>query len=276
MSLLIRPFDFSDFPIVADLCQQIWGHTRSLPQHGWLALVDNAPIGLAWLFNYEGLPHLTAVDGAILPRYRRRGYGTALLTAVLADFPPHSQQELVAEVGPWDSPASHFLRHHGFTPEHEEISYERPATLPLPPLHMPPGYHVAPPRPIRPAHYTFTGLYRRAFDGYPWNQPYNPVNLDPQMPGLLLLYHDQREIGFAWTHRHPDGTGQIEPFGLVAEYQGQGHGRVLLLSALHHLYQQNIPLVRIITWANNHPARRLYERVGFTAVSTSHHLSRPI
>lgn len=273
MPLIIRSFHTQeDWGAVNDLWGQLFDKEQMLPEFGYMACLDDTPIGLVQTFKYEGLPQFTAVRGGILPEYRRHGYGTALLTAVLTDFAPHKQPELVAEVGAWDSPASHFLRHHGFTLEHEEICYERPATLPLPQLTIPPGYRVAPP-PKQQASYTFTGLYRRAFTGHPWHQPYNPVNLDPAMPGLLLLYRGQREIGFAWTQVHRNGVGQIEPFGVIVDYQGQGHGRVLLLSALHHLYQQGVPTIRIITWANNQPARRLYEKSGFTAVSSSYHLS---
>ncbi len=272
MSLIIRPFDAQfDYDAVSHLWRHLFGAKSSLPQVGHMAWLDDEPIGLVRTFKYEGLPQFTAVEGGILPDYRRCGYGTDLLTAVLADLPPHSPQELVADVGPWDSPAGHFLRHHGFTLEHEEITYERPATLPLAALSFQPDYRVVTPE--KHAGYTFTGVYSTSFKPHRWYQRYNPINLPSHIPGLLILYHKQRAIGFAWTHVGRHGTGQIEPFGIIPDYQGQGHGRVLLHTALHHLYHQEMSNVRIITWAINQPSRRLYERCGFTAVASNHHLS---
>jgi mycothiol synthase len=243
------------------------------PPLGFMLVVAGQVVGVVGLGKYEGLPHLTAVSGGILPPYRRQGYGTTLLTAVITYLQPQ-QQAIALETNDWHSPAAQFARARGFLLEHEEICYERPAdTPPLPPLLVPDGFHIAPPQ-GKQSNTTFTGLYRRSFSPHPWFQPYDPSNLPP-LNGMLFLYHGANPIGFAWTITHPDGVGQVEPLGVEPAYQGRGHGRVLLNAALHHLHRQTCHTYRIITWTTNQPARQLYESFGFQDVGRTYHLLRP-
>lgn len=272
VSLRIAPYDFFDFDHTVTLFRQLVGGTDPLPRHGVIGWLGEQPVGLAAVFKYEGLPHLTGVTGGVLPPFRRRGYGSQLLTAVVETFVP-AGQELNILITDWHSPAAHFLHHHGFTLEHEEIIFERPASQPLPPLDIPHGFHVAPLQ--HNANYTFSGLYRASFSSHLWYQPFDPSKLPADLPGLLFLYDEaaKRPVGFAWARTPEAGVGQVEPFGLIPEYQGQGHGRVLLNAALHHLHQQGYTTFRIITWAENEPAQRLYAHFGFTAVASQYYLS---
>ncbi|MCA9981303.1 MAG: GNAT family N-acetyltransferase [Anaerolineales bacterium] len=270
MSLHIERYDIVDIFNVLSLYREFASGQTTLPPDGLLARLDGELIGMATVFKYEGLPQFTAVEGGILPPFRRRGYGTQLLTAVVEQLVAPGQ-EMCVLIEKWDSPGGHFLRHLGFTLEHEELIYERPADTPLPPLVIPDGFHIESPR--TNANYTFSGLYRQSFAPHAWYQPFNATSLPGQLPGLLVLYHGQHSVGFAWTRQAEAGVGQVEPFGIIPEYQKQGHGRVLLNAALHHLQQKDLHTLRIITWAQNTPARRLYEGLGFTAVDSQYYLS---
>lgn len=87
---------------------------------------------------------------------------------------------------------------------------------------------------------------------------------DPE--GVWLLNDGDRVAGFHWTKRHPDGTGEVYVVGLHSDYRGRGLGDPLLRVGLHHLREGGAEAVKLYVEADNAPAVRRYELLGFSTV----------
>jgi ribosomal-protein-alanine N-acetyltransferase len=72
-------------------------------------------------------------------------------------------------------------------------------------------------------------------------------------------------IGFAVSRQAAD-EAEILSIALAASHRGRGLSRELLLTHLGHLAGRGVRAVFLEVEENNQPARRLYERSGFTVV----------
>jgi len=90
--------------------------------------------------------------------------------------------------------------------------------------------------------------------------------------GGLFLAFDERTrklVGFHWTKVHLDhpGLGEVYVLGVDPDEQGRGLGRALTLVGLHHLAERLSgspePEVMLYTEADNTAAARTYRRLGF-------------
>lgn len=95
--------------------------------------------------------------------------------------------------------------------------------------------------------------------------------------GVRLLYEGEQLAGFHWTKRHSDGTGEVYVIGLSSAYRGEGLGVPLLLAGLVYLREAGSSQVILYVEADNEPAVKLYERMGFE-VRESHvvYVSSPV
>lgn len=97
------------------------------PEDPYLATVDGVPVayGTVSTSEYDNLD-LAFVHVAVHPSYRRRGHGTALLTALLEEARRRGRTSVVGET--WETEALHpFATHHGF--ERKLASINRRQTL---------------------------------------------------------------------------------------------------------------------------------------------------
>lgn len=84
--------------------------------------------------------------------------------------------------------------------------------------------------------------------------------------GLRILERDNRIAGFCWTkiHYDPEYVGEIYVIGLDPDFAGQGLGGPLTLAGLSWLTEAGVDAAMLYVEADNEPARKVYDRLGFT------------
>jgi ribosomal protein S18 acetylase RimI-like enzyme len=78
-----------------------------------------------------------------------------------------------------------------------------------------------------------------------------------------LLVGPDGPCGSIQALRERTGLGAIQNVGILPSHQGRGLGRALLLEALHGMYDAGYGRVILEVTANNRPALRLYDALGF-------------
>ena len=99
--------------------------------------------------------------------------------------------------------------------------------------------------------------------GEPWFRP----------EGVRLHERDGRLVGFCWTKIHPSPPavtelGEIYVIGIDPDFHGQGLGVPMTAAGLAWLAAQGIQTGMLYVEADNTPAIRTYERLGFTVLRT--------
>jgi mycothiol synthase len=137
------------------------------------------------------------------------------------------------------------------------------------------------------------GLNGRAFAKHPeqggWTR--HDLELREREPwfdpaGFFIAARDGQMAGFHWTKVHPPqepdgswnpgapvggaplGIGEVYVVGVDPAEQGSGLGRALLLAGMRHLRDLGLAEVMLYVDADNVPAIRLYEGLGFTRART--------
>lgn len=85
-------------------------------------------------------------------------------------------------------------------------------------------------------------------------------------PAGFLLAVDARNrlLGYHWTKRHPDGTGEVYVLGVDPAAHGTGLGSALTAAGLAHLHAGGAREVVLYVESDNEAAIRVYRRLGFT------------
>ncbi len=90
--------------------------------------------------------------------------------------------------------------------------------------------------------------------------------------GFLLLEVKNRLAGFCWTKLHHQGdltVGEIFAIAVDPDFHGRGFGKPLTISGLNYLANVGADLGMLYVEADNKPAIRIYEDIGFTHFSTN-------
>ena len=90
--------------------------------------------------------------------------------------------------------------------------------------------------------------------------------------GFLLLEVKNRLAGFCWTKLHHQGdltVGEIFAIAVDPDFHGRGFGKPLTISGLNYLENVGADLGMLYVEADNIPAIRIYEDIGFTHFSTN-------
>lgn len=91
--------------------------------------------------------------------------------------------------------------------------------------------------------------------------------------GVRIHERDGRIAGFCWTKIHPSPPaatelGEIYVIGVDPDFHGQGLGVPMTAAGLVWLADQGIDIGMLYVEADNVPAIRTYERLGFTVLRT--------
>ncbi|HEY4315650.1 MAG TPA: mycothiol synthase [Actinomycetes bacterium] len=265
---------------------------------------------LAWdgdqLAGYAHLDVTDEVAGAsaevvVDPAYRRHGVGRALVEATVAET-RDGRLRLWAHGG---HPAAAALAASlGFRESRELWQMRRSLYAALPEVSVPAGVEL---RTFRPGadDEAWVTLNALAFRGHPEQGSWTIDDLhrretepwfDPA--GFFLAVrqdeHGERLVGFHWTkvhggdshehpHPHPDGhghghdpIGEVYVVGVDPAERGTGLGRALTLTGLRHLRALGLPDAMLYVDADNAPAIRLYQALGFTRWETDVMFSREV
>jgi len=90
--------------------------------------------------------------------------------------------------------------------------------------------------------------------------------------GFLLLEVENRLAGFCWTKVHNEEDlvlGEIYAIAVDPDFHGRGFGKPLTTSGLNYLSSVGADLGMLYVEADNKPAVRIYEEIGFTHFSTN-------
>ena len=244
----------------------------------WVAARGRRPAGYAAIDPLPGLPGIFDLTGGVTPARQRQGLGGRLLAHAVAAAPAVGARQLSARVERLEDETAAFLLRRGFAVEHEECLLELAEWRALPPEPAAPDVaFVTLPRAEAIA--AFGRVYDAAFTGRPWSQPYTEAEVATTLAraeDLLFAQRDGELIGVVWHEQLPDGRGRVEPIGIARAHQGQGHGRALLLAALHSLRRQGAPLVEIGLWRANTAAMTLYKGLGFREAANWYYLAREL
>lgn len=257
----------------------------------WLASEAGAgdPVGLALA---TPAPGATGPGGAtgpvevnlvVSPAARGRGVGRALAEAALDAVGP-------AEVSAWS---------HGNHPAAERLAsrlgFDRARDLwvmrrPLSPEHPLPalasGAGGVDVRTFVPGQDedAFLAVNAEAFAGHPEQAAMTRADLAQRMaeewfdadgfflaePADAPVRADSNEavespslLGFHWTKAHDDRVGEVYVIGVSPAAQGQGLGRLLTLTGLHHLRERGLHEVILYVEADNAAAVAVYQGLGF-------------
>ncbi|MEA3055994.1 MAG: mycothiol synthase [Actinomycetota bacterium] len=254
-------------------------------EHRWLDMAEGGRAAYAGLVAWEpghdhpvayaqvsrGRAASWALDLAIDPhhRYDARAIAPELLHAALA---------LIADEG-----GGHVhLWVHQPTATHDEVADAvglvrgrdlLQLRVPLPLTEATPDIAL---RPFRPGvdEDAWLDVNNRAFDWHPeqgrWTR--TDVEAREQEPwfdpeGFLLHEVDGTLAGFCWTKVHAEHDpplGEIYVIAVDPDVAGRGLGRALTVAGLDHLARRGLEWGMLYVDAENVPARRLYEKLGFT------------
>jgi mycothiol synthase len=210
------------------------------------------------------------------PDRRRRGYGTALSSALLADGTGvrlWAHGELPGAVG--------LAKAAGFTRFRALWQMRMPlAAIPAGDPVVPPGVTI---RTFRPGsdEEAWLAVNHRAFAHHPEQGAWTMSDLrlreaepwfDPA--GFFLAERDGQLAGFHWTKVHSDGgeggapIGEVYVVGVDPGQQGGGLGRTLTLAGLAHLRHLGLADVLLYVDEDNTAAVRMYTALGFSRWST--------
>jgi mycothiol synthase len=117
-----------------------------------------------------------------------------------------------------------------------------------------------------------TTLQNAAFEGSWGFSPNTPAEITyrvftlPVVPpdGVVLLEADGRLVGYCWTEREEGGSpGIISMVGVPPDKQGKGFGLAITAAGIDHLVEVGATPIEITVDAENAPAIRVYEGLGF-------------
>lgn len=245
----------------------------------WLLYHQDILAGYALVDPLPGLEGVCELGGCIAPKHRRQGFASYLLTHLAAELSDSTLRLITHPVETLDSIAAHFLLKQGWFIEHEEINWQFDEMEDLAVGELPSDYKVET-LPLPVSANTFRRLYERSFGGFAWFQPYlddkEVIQELESAEDIIFLVHDEKPVGFAWVRWQDLLEAEIEPVGLIPDYQHRGLGQPFLEQVLRQAREQGARTIKIGAWKDNFAAISLYRKIGFQLESTKTYLGYQI
>jgi mycothiol synthase len=247
--------------VLRELSHDRTRHLVATDADGIAGYLDLAPAA-------EGAPAM--VELVVHPRRRRRGIGSAMARAALAEGGPATRIWAHGDL----EPARAMAKSLGFEAVRELLQMRRPLAD-LPSVRTPEGVRID----------TYRGpdddaeilrVNNAAFAWHPEQGGWTEADIaerrdEPwfEPEGLFLAFDEQSGelLGFHWTKVHNDGLGEVYVVGVDPAAQGRGIGATLTLIGLHHLADRlsgnSQAAVMLYVEADNSAAVNTYRRLGF-------------
>ena len=291
----IRKFHWSDVDNLARMSNEIGGvsgtakaldgdamrATLSVPgcdpeRHCFIAEDEGMAVGYA-LVSYEQPISRAVASGGVLPKYRGRGIGRALLRRVTEHAEELSVSALHVETGVTHSDANHMLSSHGMH-RVKSLWQMRWQSEDVPEVSLPPGFAVRSLAQGQDEH-ALTDLQNVSF-GENWGFSPNTVEqiqvrVEHNRGGpecVIFITEHGKPAAYNWTMFIEDGansSGVIAMTGVHPRYRGRGIGRAVVTAGIAYLVERGASFVELEVDSENTPARELYLKLGFRQVSTS-------
>ena len=263
-------FDPATDALVVELDGQIIGYSR-----------------VTWWTERDGV-WLYLTTGRLLPTWRRRGIGTAMLrwaesraAALAATHPTDGKAMLGANASSTEVDATALLRDAGY---HEtfsmvEMRFDAFNTLPL--VELPAGLAF---RPVAPDQYR--AIWKSVQAAYA-NSPQNVVATEKDYqdwlaspafdPSLWRVAWDGEHIAGQTLCEIAKGRGEVAEVSVGAPWRRHGLGYALVVAGLRALAERGVTEARLHARADNiYGAPRLYERVGFRPLKRFARYRKPL
>lgn len=244
---------------------------RAGVRHILLSDMDKKLIGYGQLEDSDPV-EAPAGEFVIHPDARGRGHGRALGGALLHE----SGKRLRVWAHGGHPAARHLAQVLGLSLFRELRQMRRPlAGLDLPDPVLPEGVTV---RAFRPGEddAAWLAVNAEAFAHHPEQGSLTQADLDDRKAsdwfdpeGFFLAERGGELIGFHWTKIHAaEELGEVYVLGVRPGTQGGGLGKALTTIGLRHLEAKGLPTAMLYVDADNAPAVRVYERLGFLTHET--------
>ncbi|HEY3060262.1 MAG TPA: mycothiol synthase [Chloroflexota bacterium] len=270
---------------LADAAEAVDG-LRPFGEHKWLRLVRGDDRCAALLVRrgerLVGAAHCDAyhtsaperpcrltAELVVHPELRNQGIGRRLLAAIV----DHAEEEVAQELHLWAygnlEAAQHLAHACNFAPERTLLQY----VLPAEDLPSSTALRTRPFDRQRDVE-RWLQLHNRVFAGHPEQGAWDRVDLEARLAqpwfdsaDLLMAADDSSGdvLGFCWVKLPRDAhqPGEIYIVGVDPKARGQRLGKELTRAGLVHIRQANRPGAMLYVEADNTPAIKLYESLGF-------------
>lgn len=110
----------------------------------------------------------------------------------------------------------------------------------------------------------FSTAYRAMLEDQHTTWRFTRALASPESIFFVIRTPQGRAVGYNLMRRDSPTTAFLHWMYLHPDWRGQGHGRSLVVAALHKLEAQGVKHLRLVT----HNKTTFYEQLGFTTIST--------
>jgi mycothiol synthase len=250
-------FDPAADALVVEMAGQIIGYSR-----------------LTWWTERDGV-WLYLTTGRLLPAWRGRGIGTAMLrwaegraAALSATHPTTGKAMLGANASSTEVDAAALLRDAGYHEIFSMVEMRFEAFDTLPPVDLPPGlaFHSVTPNQYRAIWESVQAAYVNSPQHVvATEEDYQEWLASPAFdPTLWRVAWDGERIAGQTLCEIAKGRGEVAEVSVGAPWRRHGLGYALVIAGLHALAERGMSEARLHARADNiYGAPRLYERIGF-------------